>query len=109
MTGVVSIGGALFGGITVPGVGGGGDKVPSLVCSGIEGLRSPVSGSPGVGCSEAGGVGKSQARGTRAAGMILKMVQEGKIGGMAMLFAGPPSTGKTAIALGMSLFICSDF
>ena len=28
------------------------------------------------------------------------MVQEGKIGGRAILFAGPPSTGKTAIALG---------
>ena len=32
--------------------------------------------------------------------MILKMVQEGRIAGRAMLFAGPPSTGKTAIALG---------
>ena len=32
--------------------------------------------------------------------MILRMVQEGKIAGRAMLFAGPPSTGKTAIALG---------
>ena len=28
------------------------------------------------------------------------MVQEGRIAGRAMLFAGPPSTGKTAIALG---------
>ena len=38
--------------------------------------------------------------------MILKMVQEGKIAGRAMLFAGPPSTGKTAIALGeRSLFL----
>jgi RuvB-like protein 2 len=34
--------------------------------------------------------------------MILKMVQQGKIAGRAMLFAGPPSTGKTAIALGAS-------
>lgn len=33
--------------------------------------------------------------------MILKMVQEGRIAGRAMLFAGPPSTGKTAIALGI--------
>ena len=45
-------------------------------------------------------VGQAKAR--KAAGMILKMVQEGKIAGRAMLFAGPPSTGKTAIALGRS-------
>lgn len=43
-------------------------------------------------------VGQAKAR--KAAGMILRMVQEGKIAGRAMLFAGPPSTGKTAIALG---------
>ena len=41
-----------------------------------------------------------QAKARKAAGMILKMVQEGRIAGRAMLFAGPPSTGKTAIALG---------
>lgn len=45
-----------------------------------------------------GMVGQAKAR--KAAGMILKMVQEGRIAGRAMLFAGPPSTGKTAIALG---------
>lgn len=45
-----------------------------------------------------GMVGQGKAR--KAAGMILKMVQEGRIAGRAMLFAGPPSTGKTAIALG---------
>jgi hypothetical protein len=44
-------------------------------------------------------VGQAKAR--KAAGMILRMVQEGKIAGRAMLFAGPPSTGKTAIALGV--------
>jgi RuvB-like protein 2 len=43
-------------------------------------------------------VGQAKAR--KAAGMILKMVQEGRIAGRAILFAGPPSTGKTAIALG---------
>lgn len=43
-------------------------------------------------------VGQGKAR--KAAGMVLKMVQEGKIAGRAILFAGPPSTGKTAIALG---------
>lgn len=45
-----------------------------------------------------GMVGQAKAR--KAAGMILKMVQQGRIAGRAMLFAGPPSTGKTAIALG---------
>ena len=43
-------------------------------------------------------VGQGKAR--KAAGMVLKMVQEGKIAGRAILFAGPPSSGKTAIALG---------
>lgn len=47
-------------------------------------------------------VGQAKAR--KAAGMILKMVQEGRIAGRAMLFAGPPSTGKTAIALGVQLY-----
>lgn len=46
-----------------------------------------------------GMVGQAKAR--KAAGMILRMVQEGRIAGRAMLFAGPPSTGKTAIALGI--------
>jgi len=39
-------------------------------------------------------------QGEESSCMILKMVQEGRIAGRAMLFAGPPSTGKTAIALG---------
>ena len=43
-------------------------------------------------------VGQGRAR--KAAGMVLKMVQEGRIAGRAILFSGPPSTGKTAIALG---------
>lgn len=45
-------------------------------------------------------VGQLKAR--RAAGVILKMIQEGKIAGRAVLIAGPPSTGKTAIATGVS-------
>ncbi|TRM66249.1 TIP49 C-terminus-domain-containing protein [Schizophyllum amplum] len=53
-----------------------------------------------------GMVGQAKAR--KAAGMILKMVQEGRIAGRAMLFAGPPSTGKTAIALGMAQSLGSD-
>jgi RuvB-like protein 2 len=43
-------------------------------------------------------VGQGKAR--RAAGVIMKMVQEGRIAGRAVLIAGPASTGKTAIAMG---------
>jgi DNA helicase TIP49 (TBP-interacting protein) len=45
-------------------------------------------------------IGQGKAR--KAAGVILKMVQEGRIAGRAILMAGPPSTGKTAIAMGTS-------
>lgn len=45
-------------------------------------------------------VGQLKAR--KAAGIILKMIQAGKIAGRAVLIAGPPSTGKTAIATGLS-------
>ncbi|SJL13437.1 uncharacterized protein ARMOST_16881 [Armillaria ostoyae] len=42
------------------------------------------------------------------AGMILKMVQEGRIAGRATSFAGTPSTGKTAIAFGMAQTLRPD-
>ena len=48
--------------------------------------------------SAQGMVGQGKAR--KAAGMVLKMVNEGRIAVRAILFAGPPSTGKTAIAMG---------
>lgn len=47
-----------------------------------------------------GMVGQLKAR--RAAGLILKMVQTGKFAGRSILIVGPPSTGKTAIAMGIS-------
>ncbi|KAK9820925.1 hypothetical protein WJX74_008951 [Apatococcus lobatus] len=47
-----------------------------------------------------GMVGQTAAR--RAAGIILAMIKEGKIAGRAMLLAGQPGTGKTAIAMGMA-------
>lgn len=50
--------------------------------------------------SAQGMVGQLKAR--RAAGLILKLVQAGQIAGRAVLIAGPPSTGKTAIAMGLS-------
>ncbi|RWS25443.1 ruvB-like 2 [Leptotrombidium deliense] len=47
-----------------------------------------------------GMVGQLTAR--RAAGLVLEMIKEGKIAGRAVLISGPPGTGKTAIAMGMS-------
>lgn len=53
-----------------------------------------------------GMVGQQQAR--RAAGVVLEMIKEGKIAGRAMLLAGQPGTGKTAIAMGMCLALGQD-
>ncbi|WWC65218.1 RuvB-like helicase 2 [Kwoniella dejecticola CBS 10117] len=53
-----------------------------------------------------GMIGQGKAR--KAAGVILKMVQEGRIAGRAILMAGPPSTGKTALAMGMAQNLGSD-
>lgn len=50
--------------------------------------------------SSEGMVGQMPAR--KAAGIIVKMVQQGKIAGRALLLAGQPGTGKTAIAMGMA-------
>ena len=47
-----------------------------------------------------GMVGQEKAR--RASGVIYKMIQEGKIAGRAVLLAGKPGTGKTAIAMGIA-------
>lgn len=41
-------------------------------------------------------------RDIQAAGVILQMIREGKIAGRAVLLAGQPGTGKTAIAMGMA-------
>ena len=51
-------------------------------------------------------VGQPKAR--KAAAVILQMVKEGKIAGRAVLIAGPPSTGKTAIAMGMAQSLGSE-
>ncbi|CAK8676550.1 ruvB-like 2 [Clavelina lepadiformis] len=53
-----------------------------------------------------GMVGQLAAR--RAAGVILEMIKEGKIAGRALLIAGQPGTGKTAIAMGMSQAMSRD-
>ena len=45
-------------------------------------------------------IGQVAAR--RAMGIVLKMIRKGKIGGRSVLLAGPPSTGKTALAMGLA-------
>lgn len=51
-------------------------------------------------------VGQLTAR--RGAGVILEMIKEGKIAGRAVLIAGQPGTGKTAIAMAMAQALGSD-
>jgi len=53
-----------------------------------------------------GMVGQVAAR--RAAGVVVEMVKEGKIAGRAILIAGTPGTGKTAIAMGMAQALGTD-
>ncbi|PGH17699.1 RuvB-like helicase 2 [Polytolypa hystricis UAMH7299] len=56
--------------------------------------------------SAQGLVGQEKAR--KAAAIILQMVKDGKIAGRAVLISGPPSTGKTAIAMGMAQSLGPD-
>lgn len=53
-----------------------------------------------------GMVGQAQAR--KACGIVFKMIQEGKIAGRAILLAGKPGTGKTAIAMGLAQALGDD-
>ena len=48
----------------------------------------------------AGFVGQGAAR--EAAGLVVDMIRQKKTAGRALLLAGPPATGKTALALGIS-------
>ncbi|XP_078179738.1 ruvB-like protein 1 isoform X4 [Carex rostrata] len=48
----------------------------------------------------AGFVGQVGAR--QASGLVVDMIRQKKMAGRALLFAGPPSTGKTALALGIA-------
>ena len=50
--------------------------------------------------SSEGMVGQLSAR--KSMGVIWKLIKGGKIAGRAILIAGPPSTGKTALAMGLS-------
>lgn len=56
--------------------------------------------------SSQGMVGQEAAR--RAAGVVLEMIKEGKIAGRAILIAGTPGTGKTAIAQGIAKALAKD-
>jgi RuvB-like protein 2 len=56
--------------------------------------------------SSQGMVGQCRAR--RAAGIILSMIREGHIAGRAILIAGQPGTGKTALAMGMAQALGTD-
>jgi len=53
-----------------------------------------------------GMVGQKKAR--RAAGIIMHMIKAGKIAGRAILIAGQPGTGKTAIAMGIAQSLGAD-
>jgi len=53
-----------------------------------------------------GMVGQGTAR--KACGVVFKMIQEGKIAGRAILLAGKPGTGKTAIAMGLAQALGED-
>ena len=53
-----------------------------------------------------GMVGQAAAR--KASGIVYKMIQEGKIAGRAILLAGKPGTGKTAIAMGIAQALGED-
>ena len=47
-----------------------------------------------------GMVGQERAR--EAAGLVVQMIKEGKLSGKTIILAGPPGTGKTAIAVAIS-------
>jgi len=53
-----------------------------------------------------GMVGQKDAR--KAAGVILSLIREQKIAGRAILIAGQPGTGKTALAMGMAKALGED-
>ncbi|MGD8506877.1 MAG: RuvB-like domain-containing protein [Candidatus Bathyarchaeota archaeon] len=49
---------------------------------------------------KAGMIGQQKAR--EAAGLVVQMIKEGKLSGKLVILAGPPGTGKTAIAVAAS-------
>lgn len=65
---------------------------------GLEGLKAKFIGD--------GMVGQIEAR--EAAGIITRLIKEGKFAGRAILMAGPPGTGKTAIAVAIAKELGKD-
>ena len=74
-------------------------KTQRISChSHIKGLGLDKDGKPmEIAC---GLVGQMDAR--QAGGIVVELIKSKKMAGKALLFAGPPGTGKTALALGIS-------